>query len=189
MSEFSGKCDFADHISICGLDSTLKSDIYIGSKSHKLNVHGYKDLIPYLAHIIGISAYDNVIGNGVIILSSKSYVDEQEEDSLNFKLKHVLRYYNKCKRKKIEFNKEECLEKMVGGYHWYSNERDIYSELIDRVVEKGKKATIDGLHLSMADYYRKQLVKEMLKYDINPNEYDLGRFVDSDGNIIKSNFD
>ena len=30
MSKYSGKCDFADHINIHGMDSVRKSKIYLG---------------------------------------------------------------------------------------------------------------------------------------------------------------
>ena len=77
MSKFSGKCDFFDHIEIFGLDNVLKSNIYVGLDEEPLILKSMKDCIPYYPYVIGASFTTN--GIGTIRLSSKSWVDIEEE--------------------------------------------------------------------------------------------------------------
>lgn len=159
MSMFSGKCDLYDHIEIYGLENTLKSKIYVGWDSDKpLDIKEERDLVPYYPFVISMGAFNN--GVGTIHLMSKSWVNYEEEDTLKFYLEQILKIYRRCKRKKIEFNVDEVWEE-VSNIFW---KRDEIRELIERVKEHGKKATYDGIHLSSKNYYREQLIKEMIKF-------------------------
>lgn len=179
MSKFSGKCDFADHIEIVGLENTLKSTVFIGNigNEKKLELHEYRDLIPYFPHLISVAGISKV-GNSVIHLTTKSYVDIREEESLNFKLKQVLNYYKKCKRNNIKFDEDECLKKMY-IMEW---DKGIYTEIIERVKQYGNKANTNGMHLYISEYYRKKLADEMLANSIDPSLYGLERFVNNEFN-------
>lgn len=167
MSKWSGKCDFADSLEIHNYtleDFQNKVTIYIGNSTEPLHIEKMEDLIPYYPHLISMAWYNNLKGKSVIHLTSESYVDIEERDILEFRLKCLLKIYNRCKRKKIEFNVDEAIKDItLNGWN-----EEPYRELANRVKEKGKKATIDGIHLKMHDYYRQELVNEMLKNGINP---------------------
>lgn len=133
-----------------------------------------KDLIPYYPHIIGFAACDNTDSHkSVVCLSSESFVDREEREILEWKLKNILRIYNRCKRKKIEFDIDEVIKEIC----WNGWNEEVYRELAERVKERGKKATIDGIHLRMHEKYRQDLVNEMLKNGLNPCDYGYERFV------------
>jgi hypothetical protein len=62
---------------------------------------------------------------------------------------------------------------------FYSNDREkTYREIYERVKENGTKAKIDDIHLTSYDYWRKELVEEMIRNDMNPADYGYGRLVD-----------
>lgn len=171
ISSYSDRCDFCDHIYFSGVENVLKADIYVGDK--KLEAKEYRDLIPYLPYIIGIFI-GGKDGDSYIRLSKESYVDSYERETLEWYLKNLLRIYNRCKRKKIPFNKEAAVHEICFDHH---NE-DIITELANRVAQFGRKAKIDGLHTSYGDFYRKNLVDEMIKYNIDPADFGLERFLE-----------
>lgn len=159
MSNFSGKCDLYDHIEIHGLENTLKSKIYVGYDSKEpLKIKEERDLVPYYPFVISMGAFNH--GIGTIYLMDESWVNYEEKDVLEFYLEQILKIYRRCKRKKIEFNVDEVWEE-VSNVFW---KRDEIRELIERVKEHGKKATYDGIHLSSKNYYRDQLVEEMIEF-------------------------
>lgn len=171
MSKYSGKCDFYDtvvKIHKYTLDE-LKHNviIYVGENKEPLQIDKIEDLIPYYPYNISFAYVDNVHRKAVIHLSNKSLIDMRERDNLNLYLKLILRYYNKCKRKNIEFNVEEAVDKLTCS----KSNRDTYIELANRVKLNGKKANIDGIHLESYDFYRKELVDEMIKNGLNPLDY------------------
>ena len=84
-----------------------------------------------------------------------------------------MKVFTRCKRKKIEFNIDEAVNE-VCYMNW--NIKQI-TELAQRVKEKGKKATINGLHLDVCEYYRQELVNEMVKHGLDPCKYGYERFV------------
>ena len=186
ISKFSGKCDFADHIFMSSEDLTKEElfNKFNGTKLYKykqpkdcveitdikdmnknweeVEYHSLKDLIPYYPYIIALGFCDNKNStNSTIVLSSESYVDSSERESLEFMLKDILRYYNRYKRKKESFNKEEVLSKVC----WNKYNEYAYKELIDRVDKYGKKANINGIELSMSKIYREELRKELERYE------------------------
>ena len=170
MSKYSGKCDFYDHIEMCkNEEEVLNTKIYIGNSETPLNIHSMVDLIPYYPHIIYLGVYNGE--NNIVRLTEKPYTDIEEEEHLQFYLDTILRYYRKCKRKKEEFNVETAIENL----RWISC-KDVIRTLAERVKKDGKKATYEGLHLPFEDYYRKELVNEMLKNGLDPKEYGYGRF-------------
>lgn len=145
-----------------------------GETEKLLNITSRKDLIPYYAHLVSAACYDNVERTSSIHLSRDSWVDIEERESLEYKLKRVMMVYNRCKRKKIEFDVEATVEEVA----WKGFDDDIYREIANRVKEHGKKANIDGIHLKMHEYYRKELVKTMIENGINPLDYgDYARFM------------
>lgn len=176
MSMFSGKCDCYDSLvaihNYTEEDLKNKVEIYISESTEPLHIKSYKDLIPYYPYLIGSAIFSKE--KSVVHLSLESFVDREERESLNFRLSELIKIYNRCKRKKVDFNIDDAINEVCYG-NW---NRDVIAELAKRVEEKGKKATIDGLHLKMYELYRKTLVEEMLKNDINPKEYGYERFME-----------
>ena len=164
MSRFSGKCDFYDHIEIFGEEKVKNARIYIGNSQQPLNFNKMEDLIPYYPYIISIAAGDK---NGEMIrLTSESYIDIMEKDSLQFYLKQILCIYNRCKRKKCEFNSEEVLKKLS-----FISDKDALKILIKRVKKDGKKAIIDGIHLNYCNFYRREMIEELKKHHMDTSKY------------------
>lgn len=164
MSRFSGKCDFCDHIEIHGLNSILSSDIYIGRNIIPLRFETEKDLIPYYPHLVSIAAWNKDTNKSNIILSEDSFVDREEEEILTYTLQQFLRYYNRCKRKHIQYDVEEAIRNSLGG--WFNPE--YYKVLAERVGEYGKKANIEGVHTSSHQYFRNQLYNKMIEAGYTP---------------------
>ena len=177
MSRYSGRCDIFDTLIMIHeyTDEELKNNvtIYKSGSSEPLLINSRKDLIPYYAHIISSSCHNNVDRKATIYITSESWVDIEERESLEWHLKYLLKIYNRCKRKKIEFDIDEAVKEIV-WHHW--NEEP-YRELARRVKERGKKATVDGIHLRMHEIYRKELAEEMIRNGLNPADYGLERFV------------
>lgn len=189
MSKFSGKCDFCDHLWISAKTDDEAFNKFNGTKLYisqplpdgfdfkkaledkvnipetyykKVKYSSIRDLVPLYPYLISMSYCDNTDShNSVVILSSESFVDREEQEHLEYYLKDLLRVYNRCKRKKIEFNVEEAVKEVYWG-KWY---KDIMLELANRVKEKGKKASIDGIHLPTQEHYRQELTREIFKYD------------------------
>lgn len=150
MSKFSGKCDFADHVSMVGVEKTLMSTIYVGNNIVPLKFESEKDLIPYYPYIIGSAGYEN--GVGTIHLTDESFVDIQERELLENELSCAKREYLRCRRKKIYFNPRGSKYSGWCKAVW------------DRVAEHGTKATVDGLTIDSAEYYRQKLYEEMVAH-------------------------
>ena len=163
MSQFSGKCDFYDHIMIHGLDKTLSSRIYIGENIVPLRIDSEKDCVPYYPYLVSLSVTEN--GIGTIRLTTKSFIDTEEQKRLKIYLAQILRMYNHYKRKQTIFNKEEVLSSIS----LFTPPEQWLVLLVDRVAEQGQKATIAGLHTDIHNYYRKLLYDEMLKHGYSPD--------------------
>ena len=98
MSRFSGKCDFADTISIYGIDFIIKNcKIFQNNKELKLNKHSIIKYFPYLVSSMGMSKDSG----GTINLTSESYVDSQNKE----RIKWYLEDYKKLKKVKSHFLK------------------------------------------------------------------------------------
>lgn len=180
MSRYSGKCDCYDTLVMIHeyTEEELKNNvrIYVGWCAEPLHVEKASDLIPYYPYLVDGGSFSKDDRNAVIHLSSESFVDMEEQSVLEFYLQQILKIWKKCKRKKIAFQKESVLKEVcLNGWN-----QSIYEELIERVDKYGKKAMIDGLHLKTHDYYREQLVDEMIKNDIDPAEYGYRRFINKE---------
>jgi hypothetical protein len=178
ISKFSGKCDVFDSlIAINGYtDEELKNNvnIYIGDVKTPLKIENQQSLIPYYAHLVCGSLHDNKERKASIYITKESFVDREERENLEWRLEKLLTIYNRCKRKKIEFDVEEALKEIV----WNGWNEEPYRKLANRVKEHGKKATVDGIHLRMHEHYRRDLVDEMIKNGLNPLRYgDYARFM------------
>lgn len=176
MSRFSGKCDFYDCVASFYTFEEIqnKVKIFVGKSDKPLKIEKMTDLIPYYPYLISLGVYDIVDRTDTVHLTSKSYIDLREQDSLDFILKQILRYYNSCKRKKIIFSVDGAVKKV---FAISDKDRDtVATELANRVKINGKKASTDGLHLSIYDFYRKELAEEMVENGLNPANYGYERF-------------
>lgn len=79
MSRFSGKCDFCDMIDIFGLDHIINCDVYVGNNEEPLKITCREDCIPYYPYVVSMSSMDTKNKNGYIRLTTRSWVDIEEE--------------------------------------------------------------------------------------------------------------
>lgn len=176
ISKYSGKCDCYD-VLIMIHKYTLEElqnnvDIYIGKNTKSLKINSMTDLIPYYSHIITSAAFNNATRCAAISLSLESWVDIEERQLLEFYKKELVKIYNRCQRKKMEF----VPEVVVNDMNLLSNNSEVIIELARRVKENGVKASIDGLHLMIQELYRQELVDEMINNGLDPVNYGYGRF-------------
>ena len=202
MSKFSNKSDFCDHLWISAETEEEAFNKFNGTKlyitqpfpddfsweeTHQTNIDipetyfkkieysSIKDLIPFYPYTIAMAFYSKNPYESMICLSSESFVDREEREILEYRLKRLITIYNYCTRQKIEFDVEEILKDFV----WDGWNEAAYRELANRVKINGKKATMDGIHLEMHEYYRKMLVNEMIKNGLNLTDYGYERFIKS----------
>lgn len=101
MSKFSGKCDFADTVSINGLDNVLNAKIYVGDI--KLSPTCEQDLIPFYPHIVssmGTSKKEDGTLDMTIRLCKDSYIDTYEIEHLTWMLRDAISCSQKLKLSK-----------------------------------------------------------------------------------------
>ena len=157
MSKFTGKCDFYDHIEVCGIDSVLNSDVEVGDKPIQLN--SLKDCALYYPNIISMSCSSN--DHSYIRLTKDAWFNIEEHRYLMIEMEWVKKEYRRCKRKKEEFVIDDVYEKIFN--YAFTNEEKVRREIIKRVKEYGNKANIDGLHFSFyLQYYRKEYYNELI---------------------------
>ena len=102
MSRFSGKCDVYDWFCDKDDDYIRQSKVYFSGGITPLEINSQHDLAPYYPHIIVYGGGDRS-GHSIIALSKRSYVDEREEERNSWALSDCLRYYRRCKRKKVPY--------------------------------------------------------------------------------------
>lgn len=181
ISKYSGRCDLYDTLEIYNytLDELQNNvTIYIGKNSEELHINSMSDLIPYYPYIITSAAFNNATRYAAISLSSESWVDIEERQSLEFYKKELIKIYNRHKRKKMEF----IPEVIVNDMNLLSNNSEVIVELARRVKEDGVKASIDGLHLTMQELYRLALVDEIINNGLDPADYGYERFIKNNNN-------
>ena len=164
-SKWSGKSDLFDTIKIYGVDNIIaKYNIYSYQDIIPLKIEKSADLIPYYPYIVSMM-YSNKEEGGTIILPPRSFVDAEEKEILTLKLDNAKKYFKQCKRKKEEFDENECI-KCVAFFEPSEHER----EIVKRVKEQGEKATIEGIHTPMHDRMRQELYDEMVNNGWNEDK-------------------
>lgn len=161
MSVFSGKCDVYDHFAMGDNpeEEIKNTNIYIwgnDNRRHLLRVDTIKDLAKYYPYLIACGTWAD--GKGIIELSSRSFIDREEEEHISWQIKDVLKYWRKCKRNKIPFDEEECYRTVN---YWRDNDAAL-KEIISRVAKDGDKATFKGIHKPMWEHYRKAWFEELV---------------------------
>lgn len=168
MSQFCGKCDFYDGFVAIRSDGeddkiieNLKGlELYVrgrDDRAHLVKSDTIKDIAKYYPYLEAIM-YGNQDGKCVVILASDSFIDQEEREHLGWYIRDVKKYYDKCKRKKIQFDVEECVNNI--GY-W--SDKELLREIATRFKDNGNKAEFDDVHLPMHEHYRKQWFEELVR--------------------------
>ena len=166
MSIFCGKCDFYDgFVAIrCDGDETKVSEelknleLFIRGKdgrTHRVKSDTIKDIAKYYPYLECI-----MTGNKekiIIILTSDSFIDQEEEEHVGWYIRDVYKYWRKCKRNKKPFVVDECIESL----YWMND--DILRTVAERVAKDGNKAEFDDIHLSLHEYYRRRWFGELVR--------------------------
>ena len=157
MSKFSGKCDCYDMYGDYTDEQLQSSRFYIGRNPVPLRIDTQKDLAPYYPFLIAVAAYDN--GSATVIFSEESFIDREEHAHLSWELRDLKKYWRKCKRNKVPYIPQEAATHIS----WYQDPHPEDLTLAERVGEFGEKATTDGVHDFIHDYYRSELFEEMIR--------------------------
>lgn len=161
MSMFSGKCDFADTVSIHGADEILRSKIYYKDCIVPLRIDTEKDLVPFYPFIVKCAIHSN--GEGSIWLSDESFIDSQEKERLGWYKRDLVKIWRRCKRKKETFVPRDAAEKICGWLTPSKEKEDVVVELANRIAKDGERASIDGLRLPLAEVDRRRWYDEMIR--------------------------
>lgn len=168
----SGKYDFEDCVWMThGSPEEIIKNYKIYGNGHIIPLWFQKpaDLIPYYPYLVVFEAFEKDKKCGVMHLSSRSFIDIEEEENLISKLNNAKRYWRKCKRIKKEFDYDECLEMVA----WGELPKDDEKEIVRRVEKYGDKATIEGIHDERHDNMRQQLYQAMVDNGWNePRAYE-----------------
>lgn len=174
MSVFSGKCDFYDGFVMIRCDGDenkvqeklSKLTLYIIGKDkreHLVKSDTIKDIAKYYPYLESIM-YSSKEGGVTVILSSDSFIDQEEREMRDYKVKDVMKHWRKCKREKKPFNKEEYLSST-----WYSDKEDL-ATIFDRVAKDGDKAEFDDIHLPMWEHNRRRWFEELVRLGYTEHE-------------------
>lgn len=145
MSRFSGKCDFADTISIYGIDFIIKNcKIFQNNKALKLNKHSIIKYFPYLVSSMGMSKGSG----GTINLTSESYIDSQNKEIIEWYLED-LQKIKEGEKPFFENSLELRIIKNIDEDSSISSER--------------KEELINSFQISSAIFFKVELCKEYLK--------------------------
>lgn len=167
MSQFSGKCDFYDSIISIHCDGNTdkleeflaNTNIYVRGKdgrNHLVVCRNEKEACKYYPYLVSIGSFNTKEGYNTVILSSESFIDSEEKDFIDWHVRDCLKFWRKCKRNKVVFNIDEYLSTC-----WSPRSMDLV--IAERVAEKGEKATFDGIHNNMHEYFRRKWFEEMVR--------------------------
>ena len=155
----SGKSDFQDHVEMFdGADKLINNyRIYAyGNDVIPLKFEKPADLIAYYPYLVVIKVGDK--DGGIIHLSSESFIDSEEKESLQWRMDRAKVVYRRCKRKKVPFDRKAAEKDIC----WIDEPRPWEIEIIDRVERDGNKATIEDIHDEMHDRMRSEWYKLMI---------------------------
>lgn len=145
MSRFSGKCDFADTISIYGIDFIIKNcKIFQNKKELKLNKHSIIKYFPYLVSSMGMSKDSG----GTITLTSESYIDSQNKERIKWYLEDL---------QKIKEGEEPFFDNSLELRIIKSIDED------SSISSERKEELINSFQTNIAIYFKISLCKEYLK--------------------------
>ena len=174
MSKFSGKCDFYDGFVMIDSDgeddeiieNIKKLKLYIqgvDDRSHLVKSDNIKDICKYYPYLEKLATHNRETGYR-IYLSDDSFIDIEEKQYRDYIVADVMKYWRKCKKNKVEFKEDECLEAL-----WWTP-TDELKEIIHRVAIDGKKAEFDDIHFSLWEHNRRKWFEELVKRGYTENE-------------------
>lgn len=177
MSVFSGKCDFFDSfvaIFCDGEDEKIKErlpklKLYVygrDGRDHRVKSDTILDIAKYYPYLTAIQTGDKD-GNSLCILSSDSFIDQEENQYRQYQINDVMKYWRKCKRNKIKFDEEECYKKIN---FWDKREYEELREIIHRVAVDGTKAEFDDIHYSMWENNRRRWMDELIRLGMDEDK-------------------
>ena len=166
MSIYSGKCDFYDGFVAIRCDGDeqkikeklKKLTLYVRGKDgrdHLVKSDTLKDISKYFPYLESM-----VITDGDTMachLSSDSFIDQEERESRNLYANRILRYWKKCKRKKIPFIEEDCKKEL-----WFPDNKEL-EEMIHRVALNGKNAEFEDIHFPSWEWNRRRWFEAMVE--------------------------
>ena len=145
MSRFSGKCDFADTISIYGIDFIIKNcKIFQNNKELKLNKHSIIKYFPYLVSGMGMSKDSG----GTINLTSESYVDSQNKERIKWYLEDL----QKIKEGEKPFFENSLELRIIKGIDEDSS-----------LSSERKEELINSFQTNTVIFFKVELCKEYIK--------------------------
>lgn len=159
MSRFCGKCDFADWIMDRSDEEIKNSEFYIWSddRRHRLDIHNQYDAALYYPYLVSMGYHSD--GKDVVVLQEESFIDREEQERIGWYVRDVMKVWRRCKRKKQEFVPEDVFREV----NWGSQHNPQIEEVIKRVAENGDKATFEGIHTDIHEFYRKEWYKYLLE--------------------------
>ena len=171
MSRFCGKCDLYDSLVMIQSDDddeklaeVLKNlELYVrgaDGRDHLVKSDTKKDIAKYYPYLIAIGCHSK--DHHVVILSSDSFIDREEEERKEWIAQDVLRYW---KKHKTDFNEDDCLDSLS---IWSDKER--FRSFAHLVALYGNKADFSNIHLPLWEYYRLEWFKELYKLGYTERE-------------------
>ena len=193
LSQFSGKCDFYDSFIMIHsnndkkeIEENLKKlTLYVqgaDGRKHKVKSDTIKDIAKYYPYLKSIAVDIKDIGYE-IVLSNNSYIDQEENQMKEYRIRDVLKYWRKCKRNKIPFTIEGCKKELGFWHNW-----EVIEEIINRIIKFGDKAEFDDIHIPLWEYYRRNWFKELVRVgysEIEAYNWSFNALLDSEDIIIK----
>lgn len=163
MSKYSGKYDLYDNFSMNNesIEEQLKKvNIYFFDHPYaKLDINTEKDLSQFFCYIPCMSNNNN------IYLPQDNYLNKREKEELEYSYNELVKLYNKCKRKHIDFE-EEYNKIKQDNWFWYNGITDEEKDKIFNLVKisRGKAdIEINYIPLSTQDYWRKVWYEDLIK--------------------------
>ena len=139
MSYFTGKCDFYDHCYMIGNPKEVleKATIYYGDA--RVDIKTEKDLFPYATHLVASMASSSE--SQTIRLSKDSYINEEEIESIAWRVRDCILLARKAKKEKTPFTYEWAKDKITS----FSAEDIPWKQIIEIL---NKNPNIIKFHLS-----------------------------------------
>ena len=161
MSIFSGKCDVFDWFYDKD-DGYIKKCKFYTANDYlvPLRIDSHHDLAPYYPYIVVMGGGDSE--GRVIHLSTESFIDIEEREHLEWKLREFKKYWRKCKKLKKPYVEEEALKHVCSFAPSKSDKM-----IARRVREDGNKTIIYGIHDDTHNHYRKILYDKMIELGWN----------------------
>ena len=160
VGRISGKSDFED---FCEMHHTPEEviknyKVFVGNHTIvPLRMESKKDLVAYYPYCMSLMSKDE--NGGIVILQDKPFLDYEEQEHLSWKMDSVQKYWRKCKRKKVPFDRNKALSLIAFPY---DDPRSDEIELVNRVSELGDKATTEDIHDRYHDNRRKEWLELMV---------------------------